>query len=329
MLPAPLRVVIDHAWLGVDLFFVLSGFLITGVLLRAKRLGPRAYFRRFYIRRAARIWPLYFLVLGILFALSPHGYGRYFALTVAMLPNLAAYLGLPILPGAGPYWSLGVEEQFYLVWPWIVLLCGRRAIVGAGLVVIAAAPLLRALTPAAIEATWCRADGLALGSLLAIWYAGWDGDRRSAGRLALALAGLAAFVSVVGAPFGVNRAGTLSDAFRISQSIALFGGLIVAAVAYSGAPALGFLRSRFAVATGLYSYCIYVIHRPLTDAYDHFADGTAFSVDHLSPWAGMLLRGAVVIGTAYGLAALSQRFLERPVMNWGRAATATRLRTHA
>ncbi len=323
-LPVPLRVAIDHAWLGVDLFFVLSGFLITGVLLRAKRLGPREYFRRFYIRRTARIWPLYFLVLGILFALNHHGYGRYFALTVLMLPNLAAYLGLPILPGAGPYWSLGVEEQFYLIWPWIVLLGGRRTIVVAGIVTIAAAPLLRALTPAAIEATWCRADGLALGSLLAIWYAGWDGNRRSAARLALTLVGVAIFISIAGAPFGVNRAGTLSDAFRISQSIACFGALIVCAVAFSGAPALGFLRSRFAVTTGLFSYCIYVIHRPLTDAYNHFAAGTALSVDRLSPWPGMCLRGAVVIGVAYGVASLSQRFLERPIMQWGRAATAAR-----
>jgi peptidoglycan/LPS O-acetylase OafA/YrhL len=323
-LPGPLRVVINHAWLGVDLFFVLSGFLITGVLLRAKSLGMREYFRRFYVRRAARIWPLYFLVLGILFATHLSGYGQYFAMTVLMLPNFAPLIGVAVPPGALPYWSLGVEEQFYLLWPWVVLLGGRRTIVAAGAAVIALAPVWRALEPRALEATWSRIDGLALGSLLALWYAHWDGDRRGATRLALGLVGLAAAISILGAPFGANGRGVLSDALRISQAVAVFGALIVTAVAFSGAPALAPLRSRFATTTALFSYCIYIIHRPLMDVYAALTAGTPLSTATLAPWPAMLVRAICVLGAAYGLAALSQRFFEQPFLRWGRAATAGR-----
>jgi peptidoglycan/LPS O-acetylase OafA/YrhL len=200
-----------------------------------------------------------------------------------------------------------------------VLLGGRRTILIAGLATIAIAPVLRALEPLTLEATWCRIDGLALGSLLALWYAGWNGDRRSAGRLALGLLGAAAAVSIVGAPFGANRAGSLSDAFRISQAIAVFGALVVTSVAFSGAPLLAPLRSRAAMTTALFSYCIYIVHRPLMDLFALLAQNTGFAA--LPPWPAMLVRGVCVVGAGYVVAAISQRFFERPFMRWGRAAT--------
>jgi peptidoglycan/LPS O-acetylase OafA/YrhL len=119
--------------LGVVLFFVLSGFLITYLLLLEERRESRISVRRFYIRRILRIWPLYYLVVTLsLFvlpkidALQPFGGGApdpHFAVKAMMmlgfLPNVALvlYTAVPFISQA---WSIGSEEQFYLVWPWII-----------------------------------------------------------------------------------------------------------------------------------------------------------------------------------------------------------------
>jgi peptidoglycan/LPS O-acetylase OafA/YrhL len=107
-------------WTGVDLFFVLSGFLITGILLDTR--DAQNYFGAFYMRRLLRIAPLYyFSLLVIFFAFRPEG-----------LPWYALYaqnwLSLSI-PEATHFWSLAVEEQFYLVWPCVVYMCGAERVV--------------------------------------------------------------------------------------------------------------------------------------------------------------------------------------------------------
>lgn len=110
---------------AVSLFFVLSGFLITFLLLRERSGQGTIAVGRFYIRRMLRIWPLYYLIVGIGFLFIP-----------AVLPDLQPYSGFPaenallvlfLLPnfvtGLGPLehlWSIGLEEQFYLTWPWVL-----------------------------------------------------------------------------------------------------------------------------------------------------------------------------------------------------------------
>src|ERR1700675_3186470 len=98
---------------GVDLFFVLSGFLITGILLDS-RADPH-YFRNFYARRALRILPLYYAVLIVILLCYPNS-GRYVLLSFFHLSNISPILGISMINGA--MWSLSVEEHFYLVWPW-------------------------------------------------------------------------------------------------------------------------------------------------------------------------------------------------------------------
>ena len=123
----------DLGWSGVDLFFVLSGFLITGLLIDAK--GSAGYFKVFYARRALRILPLYYGALVVMFVL-PH------VLTSVMNPTYITpikdqiwYWGYlqnyPYLTNAwkdvaGPFWTLAIEEQFYLAWPLLVLLLSRK-----------------------------------------------------------------------------------------------------------------------------------------------------------------------------------------------------------
>src|SRR5206468_651405 len=122
----------DSGWIGVDLFFVLSGFLITGILLDS--LGKPGYFRNFFARRTLRIFPLYYAVLTVSLFLVPAliGLQRLPELYHRLLENqlwlwtyAANYLqatGRHTLPGFGHFWSLAIEEQFYLLWPFVVYL---------------------------------------------------------------------------------------------------------------------------------------------------------------------------------------------------------------
>ena len=169
---------------GVDLFFVLSGFLITGILYDSK--GSPRYFRDFYVRRTLRIFPLYYGVLVILFLVLP-------ALPAPYPPALAesahhqawlwlyssnVYLAIHrawVLPYVGHFWSLAVEEQFYLIWPLVVLSFGRRWLLRICVVVAVLALALRTGLSAAgagdvaqVVLTPCRFDALCAGGFLAL-----------------------------------------------------------------------------------------------------------------------------------------------------------------
>ncbi len=122
----------DGGWMGVDLFFVLSGFLITGILLDTRELP--GYFKNFYVRRALRIFPLYYTMLAVLFLLTPWLHLQWHTGHIAYLfyaGNIAYNLN-PDLAQVRPavsflhLWSLAVEEQFYLIWPLVVLMVSSR-----------------------------------------------------------------------------------------------------------------------------------------------------------------------------------------------------------
>ncbi|MFN8153201.1 MAG: acyltransferase [Bacteroidia bacterium] len=118
---------------AVSFFFVLSGFLITYLLLAETTKTGTVALKKFYIRRILRIWPVYYLVIAVAFFVVPHffdigGNGQHllqnhfwiwFALSFLMLPNLVRYNSVEIV-GGSQTWSVGVEEQFYLIWPWLV-----------------------------------------------------------------------------------------------------------------------------------------------------------------------------------------------------------------
>ncbi len=126
---------VEAGWVGVQLFFVLSGFLITGILVDDKE-KPKAL-RVFYVRRFLRIFPLYYLLLLVYFVWLPRPFSEsiwYFV----YLSNWS-WLFYGGLPGLGHVWSLAVEEQFYTLWPWVVLGSRPRALAGIciALVVVA------------------------------------------------------------------------------------------------------------------------------------------------------------------------------------------------
>src|SRR6266699_4069882 len=134
---------LEYTLFGVNLFFVLSGFLITGILTDSK--GSQHYFRNFYARRALRIWPLYYLVLFVAFVVGPLFAPSMRPTAVSVWPAFVFYVQNIVFANRGTYpfglgatWSLAVEEQFYLTWPVMVFLFKKRtlAVVSALLVVV-------------------------------------------------------------------------------------------------------------------------------------------------------------------------------------------------
>lgn len=261
-------------WVGVDLFFVLSGFLITGILYDT--LNDPHYFRSFYMRRFLRIFPLYY---GFLFFMMVLGHWLHFAwggrqyVLLAYMQNTTLWFPVTDFhPGVwadfNHFWSLAVEEQFYLFWPLLVFLVrGRRRLIVLALVFSGLALLLRiamylhGASPMTIfMATPCRMDTLLLGAFVALLIRG--NSDWLAGRWLIPVAIVAATVI---AGYALWHLGTdMRDAFfgaTFGYTVIAVGGVAVLAASLNPAsvPARIFgwqlLRS-----LGKYSYGIYVLH---------------------------------------------------------------------
>ena len=196
-------------WMGVDLFFILSGFLITGVLLGEKSQSFASYIRKFYVRRIRRILPAYAAILVIASCLFGTAWLQYWYLYLGGM-NFLTPLGLPTLR-VFPLWSLAVEEQFYLVWPIAVFFLSKRklALLCGALLILT--PLLRLVFAPYLSSGYAtymltpfRMDTLATGALLAIVWPELQRNLASASRLKQKL---------------LIRAGTV---FFFSLAIALF-----------------------------------------------------------------------------------------------------------
>jgi peptidoglycan/LPS O-acetylase OafA/YrhL len=247
-------------WAGVNLFFVLSGFLITSILLESRN-GPH-YFRNFYARRALRIWPVYILVLIVCYLNAPWFIGPPIWDAVKTAPWWAYLLFLQNLfhltlpPSLGPTWSLAIEEQYYFLWapivrvlraPWLL------ASVLAGCLI--AAPLFRMshfawITP---THTLTHIDGIAMGSLLSLGLYTLPLSRR----LWLAM-------GLVAMPVGFILAATIAGgtAFLDTALTALFGGAVLASIAGTGGRTpVNVALSRGPLAFyGRISYGLYMTH---------------------------------------------------------------------
>lgn len=273
-----LRTVLIEGKIGVDLFFVLSGFLITGILLDTH--GDQHALRNFYIRRGLRIWPLYFSFLLVAFIalrkMMPTGLAPWVYALFAQNFVYWASTG-PVLD---PTWSLAVEEQFYLVWPWIALRVRRETVLKICCAAFALAPLIRCAFRIAGASdtfiyanTFCRPDGIAIGGALAAWIRsdGFEVEQlRRFARFALPL-------GVVGAGFCYGLASDLVFAadIRFSFVALAFGGVVAWTLARlrEPSPMTGPLRAFSLTRLGRISFALYLFNLPLfTLMHGHFAD---------------------------------------------------------
>jgi peptidoglycan/LPS O-acetylase OafA/YrhL len=261
-----------YGWTGVNLFFVLSGFLITGILDDAK--GSTNYFRVFYARRMLRILPLYYGALAILF-IMPHVVGTpgaqkfivHFSRQIWYWVYLQNYRGLPLLfiGVAGHFWSLAIEEQFYLVWPLIIFLLSRKRALYLCAAILPLEILYRIVMGAVYPRlaghtiTLAALDGLAVGSALALLYRTHNGTRWIRKHLlAIGASSLAAIVAVE-----VLRSRPVARAVMETLLAIFYGCLLVYAIEARRGPAARFFRAKIMKFYGRYSYGLYVLHVPL------------------------------------------------------------------
>ena len=317
-------------WLGVNLFFVLSGFLITGILLDSRET-PR-YYKSFYLRRALRILPAYLLLLLLLLLLPRLGVveGRiswsFVGLSLIYLSNLTNFFGVAMQ--YGPLWSLAVEEQFYLLWPAAVRNLSRRALAFCALAVFLGCPLLRAIAfayghPAEVWYTWMVADGLASGSLLAISSRTLLTNRRSMKWFSVLCITTSLSLIAAGARFGtlspVPPTTLLGASLRWTLFNVLFTGTLGAAVLLGASRWAQIVQRPVLQFFGDISYGLYLIHTLVFEVTGHFLAPVAIRLARLTVWGDapltpLLIRFLVGAGAATLIALLSRRYFEEPFL---------------
>jgi peptidoglycan/LPS O-acetylase OafA/YrhL len=330
-------------WTGVDLFFVLSGFLIGGILLDCR--GSARYFETFYTRRMFRILPAYYT--WILLYILVFAFGRFFfsnpaadvgraspALVFSQFLFLQNFSSLPAHSLASVWfsvtWSLAVEEQFYLISPWLVHGLSRRYLAVVLGAVIATDPLLRLFVRMHFHrGTWlayslmpCRADALAAGMLAAL---AWRSFRFR--RLIMKGSVIYPVVALLSLGVAVIWKWYSDPRFLLTQTVGytwiatFYVAILLLAISRPGEPIAFLLRCRPLRRLGMVSYSMYIIHLTIFSLLQ-------YSLFHHLPKVTSDVTGAVglvAMGVCCLLAAISWKYLEHPLLRRGHALAYGRL----
>lgn len=322
-----IQFVAGRGTLGVDLFFVLSGFLITGILLASKE-RDQAYFKNFFMRRVLRIFPLYYGVLALVFFGArwiPAFQGEAMDQMLAnqwwawgyMVNFLVAKAGSWTPPFLSHCWSLAVEEHFYLVWPFVVFYLSRRGLIVASIITIIASTALclalelQGVSKLAIYVlTPCRLNGLCLGALLAAL--GRDAMPSLRAAWLLLIASLAAKALIFAVASLSPDIDALLDTFRGVTWLLMFVSLIIGAVqASQSSPLVRLLTSKPFTFLGKYSYGLYIFHHFISSG-SHAVGGLAWFTGLLgSQTPAILVHAAVAVGISIAIAYLSYHGYEK------------------
>lgn len=335
---------LPYGWAGVDIFFVLSGFLITGILYDT-RDAPH-HLRNFYIRRTLRIFPLYYGVLLMIFAVTPVFHWKWTWQWIAwplylgnflrfLYPHLdngfvSAFADAGLVSRAVPridlrlghFWTLCVEEQFYLLWPSIVFTVrDRRKLIAICAACVLLLPFARTFATAhlpqplvsggvVLHSTPFRFDTLLMGALIALLYRGPHRRRmQQAAQVILLLAILCALsVPVYWLRFHDSR---LNDAVLhhpwLFSVVALFGGALMLRTLVPGTLAYRVFNLRLLRLIGTVSYGAYVFH-------DIFHSVCYRLLAHYDPHGAVILTAVVALALTLTLAFLSYHFFEYPLL---------------
>jgi peptidoglycan/LPS O-acetylase OafA/YrhL len=311
-------------WIGVQLFFALSGFLITGGLLDMQRATN--YFRTFYARRALRILPLYYTVLILLLVVAPELHLGPTTLNASPMEQLSLWLFIVNWTNAAPdgfghFWSLAVEEQFYLFWPLVVHRLSARRLFAVCLYIAIFALVMRGIMVLSGASSWTvytattsRLDALALGGagacLLRIPAArAWLASRLGA----VDIAALSLFVMGVPVTRAYNSDAIQCEIFGYTL-LALCCATLVVTAAAGGEQARPTILARILCWAplrycGKYSYAIYIFHQLI---HKLLGEPWMLAVFGMHPPAHIVYLYSLTIGlVSFGAAYLSYHLLEK------------------
>ncbi len=324
---------------GVDLFFTLSGYLLTSLLLRERDQTGDINLRAFYARRTLRIWPLYYFSLALAFLLTripesvilappflgdfflPIHLKSYFFLAIFLINfNFANSLGTNQFLFMAHLWSVCVEEQFYLFLPWLARYVPRRRIVVIPIVMIAVAVIARAVSlPLKLNVpvwtnTFTRLDPIAVGILIALIP---RLNPRPALRLVLVIAGIASW------QFAANYCGLYGQlsTLKISMgypAVALGSGAFMLATLGAKSFRRGSAMARCLIYLGKISYGLYVYNQIALFAARLLLFRGVLNrmlvAAGLPPWTAVPVYLILAFGLNVALAAASYRWLEAPFL---------------
>ncbi len=308
---------LNAGWIGVDLFFVLSGYLITSILRRTR--DDLFFWSEFWVKRATRILPPFLMLICVAEFFTPHSSIHQMAGYTLTLGDILAYKR-PRFEVLRPLWSLAVEEHFYLLWPFAVRILKRKTLMYILASIIIIEPALRAfgslhyggwevfyfLTP-------YRLDGLSWGCLLALAIESENVRLKIRDYSAFALVGLIALFVALQALLGSEFSRSNPTAFYNAAIYSIVAGASVALISYVVSHPTGFVGRVLSwqpiVFLGTISYGVYL--------YQVAISSVVMRTLHLSHHQAFLVDLPIILLVSW----LSFRFYEEPFILWGRKYT--------
>jgi len=320
-------------WLGVDLFFALSGFPITDLLLNSR--DNKYYFRNFYIRRILRIFPIYYLVLIIFFSFSPILFSQKDPTSTFSYYNnnkvwfwsyfqnwLMVHKGPPPVPFLAHFWSLAIEEQFYLFWPLFVFFIKKLETLKKVIILLIGIAIVTRLCvwfqyPKEVEAFYCntftRMDSLLMGCLLAVHLI--QGKAISQKVIKLVVLSFMTFILISLLFFGnIRQDNLLFPTIGYSLTAAFFCSLLYLLIKHEAylLPWLKHLKPLSFM--GKISYGMYVYHLPIYLILGYLLSGILSSYFNSSFNHALFLSALSILLTIIASTA-SFYLLEKPILN--------------